>query len=62
MQQSPGAVDGSPCSGAGAGPGSAQAVTDLGMGSLRSEKGDDALVWAGSSWPDAPTLFWQLEV
>lgn len=62
VQQSPSAAGGSPCPGTGAGPGSAQAVTSLSVGSWGSRKGDDALAWAGGSCPDAPALFWQWAV
>lgn len=47
MQQSSSAAGGSPCIGVGAGPGSAWAVTDLGVGSWGSGKEDDALACAG---------------
>lgn len=59
VQQSPGTVCGSPSTDTAAGPGSAQAVTSLSVGSWSSGKGDDALVWAGGSCTDSLALFWQ---
>lgn len=57
MQEIPGAADGSPCPGPGAGPDSAQAVTSLSMGSWGSRKRDGALVGQGDPAQMHPLCF-----